>query len=68
LGSTNKYNVVHATVDALRALRDPQGVASSRSKQVEEVAADYPVAAVSAKAAVASSIVASTEAAPGAGS
>jgi small subunit ribosomal protein S5 len=60
LGSSNKYNVVHATIDALRRLRNPEAVASARDKQVDEVTVDYPVAATSAKAAVASSIVAST--------
>jgi small subunit ribosomal protein S5 len=60
LGSSNKYNVVHATICALQTLRPPEGVAAARGKQVEEVTGDYPVAAVSAKAAVASSIVAST--------
>ena len=60
LGSSNKYNVVHATIDALRSLRNPEAVASARDKQVDDVTLDYPVAATSAKAAVASSIVAST--------
>src|SRR6476646_5299313 len=45
LGSSNKHNVVHATVDALQKLRGPEGVAGARGKQVEEVAGDYPVAA-----------------------
>jgi small subunit ribosomal protein S5 len=60
LGSSNKYNVVHATIEALRVLRAPEDVASQREKNVDEVTQDYPVAATSAKAAVASSIVAST--------
>ena len=60
LGSSNKHNVVNATVAALQRLRSPEGVASSRSKQVDDVTRDYPVAATSAKAAVAQSIVAST--------
>jgi small subunit ribosomal protein S5 len=64
LGSANKYNVVNATIAALKRLRDPAGVANARSKQVEEVAYDYPVAAVSAKAASASSIVASANTTP----
>jgi len=58
LGSSNKYNVVHATIAALKILRSPEDVARARSKPVEEIAADYPVAAVSAKAGSASSIVA----------
>jgi small subunit ribosomal protein S5 len=59
LGTTNKHNVVNATIAALQALRSPEGVATARSKQVDEIAQDYPVAATSAKAAVAQSIVAS---------
>jgi small subunit ribosomal protein S5 len=61
LGSANKYNVVHATIAALKTLRAPETVASARNKQVDEVATDYPVARVSATAAAASSIVASRE-------
>lgn len=60
LGSANKHNVVNATVAALKNLRAPELVAAAREKAVDEVAGDYPVAEVSAKAAVASSIVAST--------
>ena len=65
LGSSNKYNVVHATVDALQRLRAPEAVASSREKSVEEVASDYPVAAASAQASTAVSIVAGTGVASG---
>ena len=65
LGSSNKYNVVHATVDALMRLRAPEAVASSREKSVEEVASDYPVAAASAQASTAASIVAGTGIASG---
>lgn len=61
LGSSNKHNVVNATVAALKGLRGPEIVASARGLNAEDVAADYPVAKVSAKAAAASSIVASTE-------
>ena len=61
LGSSNKYNIVHATVRALKSLRAPEQVASARDKPVDEVTEDYPVAEVSSKAAVATSIVASTE-------
>lgn len=60
LGTSNKYNVVNATVEALRSLRTPDTVASARGKQVEHVVENYPVAATSAKAAVAQSIVASS--------
>jgi len=61
LGSANKYNVVHATIAALKGLRAPENVANARSKQVDEIISDYPVARVSATAAAASSIVASRE-------
>jgi small subunit ribosomal protein S5 len=61
LGSANKYNVVHATIAALKGLRAPENVANARSKQVDEISSDYPVARVSATAAAASSIVASRE-------
>ncbi len=60
LGSSNKHNVVHATVHALQNLRGPEGVASARNKQVDEIAGDYPVAASASKASTASSIVGST--------
>jgi small subunit ribosomal protein S5 len=61
LGSSNKHNVVHATVHALQNLRGPEGVANARNKQVDEVAGDYPVAASASKASTASSIVGSTQ-------
>ena len=60
LGSSNKHNVVHATVDALRRLRGPEGVANARSKSVEEIAGDYPVAASASRASTAASIVGTT--------
>lgn len=50
IGSSNKNNVVHATVAALRKLRTPERVARSREKQVDEIAADYPVAATAVMA------------------
>jgi small subunit ribosomal protein S5 len=65
LGSSNKYNVVHATVEALRMMRAPETVASARNMDVADITTDYPVAATSAKAAVAQSIVASTESGAG---
>ena len=65
LGSSNKYNIVHATVEALRNVRAPEQVAAARGVSLEELTEDYPVAEVSSKAAVASSIVASTEPAGG---
>ena len=57
LGSTNKYNVVHATIAALQGLRGPEVVAKARGKQLDEIAADYPVSAVSIQASGGSSIV-----------
>jgi small subunit ribosomal protein S5 len=57
LGSTNKYNVVHATVAALQGLRGPEVVAKARGKQLEEISGDYPINAVSVQASGGSSIV-----------
>jgi small subunit ribosomal protein S5 len=57
LGSTNKHNVVHATVAALQGLRGPEVVAKARGKQLDEIASDYPVSAVSVQASGGSSIV-----------
>ena len=57
LGSTNKYNVVHATVAALQGLRGPEVVAKARGKQLEDISGDYPVSAVSVQASGGSSIV-----------
>jgi small subunit ribosomal protein S5 len=37
LGTTNPYNVVKATMDALLRLRDLQEVANTRGKGVEEI-------------------------------
>jgi len=37
LGTTNPYNVVKATMDALMQLRDVQDVANIRGKSVEEL-------------------------------
>ena len=39
LGSNNKQNVVLATLEALKALKDPQEVARLRGKSVEEILA-----------------------------
>jgi small subunit ribosomal protein S5 len=38
LGSPNAINVVHATVEALRRLEQPESVASRRGKAVEDIA------------------------------
>jgi small subunit ribosomal protein S5 len=61
LGSSNKYNVVHATIEALKGLRSPETIAAAREKSVEEVAHDYPVAATAVKGTAASSIVAARD-------
>jgi len=37
LGSTNPYNVVRATFDALKVQENPRGVAARRSKKVSEI-------------------------------
>lgn len=61
LGSSNKYNVVHATVNALQRLRSPEVVASSRGRSMDEVAGDYPVLKASSSAGTAASIVTSNQ-------
>lgn len=38
LGSSNSINVVHATVEALQMLEQPEAVAARRGKRVEDVA------------------------------
>lgn len=38
LGSSNAINVVHATVDALQQLEEPEEVARRRGKSVEDIA------------------------------
>lgn len=44
LGSANKYNAVYATVEALQSLRSPEDISTMRSKPVDEVVMNYPVA------------------------
>jgi small subunit ribosomal protein S5 len=44
LGSSNKFNVVNATIEALRILRSPEDVAQCRTRPIDDVAADYSVA------------------------
>ena len=61
LGTTNKHNVVNATVAALKALRSAEQIAALRDKTLEEVAGDYPVATMVSAARGSSSIVASHE-------
>jgi uncharacterized protein HemX len=38
LGSSNTLNIVHATIEALRLLEEPEAVATRRGKTVAEVA------------------------------
>ncbi len=59
LGTTNKHNVVNATIAALQMLRAPERVAAAREKSTDEIAADYPVSAMASHAGEASSIVSS---------
>jgi small subunit ribosomal protein S5 len=49
LGSSNQINIVHATVEALRMLEQPEDVAARRGLPVEEVA---PAALLKARAEV----------------
>src|SRR5574338_466050 len=51
LGSSNQINIVHATVEALRSLEEPEAVASRRGLPVEDVA---PAALLKARAEVSS--------------
>jgi small subunit ribosomal protein S5 len=37
MGSSNPYNVVRATFDALQAQENPRGVAARRNKKVSEI-------------------------------
>ena len=43
LGTSNKNNVVHATVKALKGLRAPEDVASARGMSMDDLAPEYPV-------------------------
>jgi small subunit ribosomal protein S5 len=47
LGSSNQINIVHATVEALRMLEEPEAVASRRGMRVEDVT---PAALLKARA------------------
>jgi small subunit ribosomal protein S5 len=49
LGSSNQINIVHATVEALRMLEQPESVAARRGLSVEDVA---PAALLKARAEV----------------
>lgn len=57
IGTSNKHNVVHATVAALRKLRTPERVARARELQVSDIAVDYPVAATAVTANAGQSII-----------
>ena len=39
LGSTNPYNMVRATINALKAQENPRAIAARRSKKVSEIVA-----------------------------
>ncbi len=49
IGTTNKHNVVHATIAALAALRTVEAVAAAREIEASVIAEDYPVAVTAAK-------------------
>jgi small subunit ribosomal protein S5 len=49
LGSSNQINIVHATVEALKMLEQPEAVAARRGLRVEDVA---PAALLKARAEV----------------
>jgi small subunit ribosomal protein S5 len=57
LGTTNKHNVVNATIAALQMLRAPEKVAAAREISTDAIMVDYSVAAVASHAGEASSIV-----------
>ncbi len=57
IGSTNKQNVVQATLAALRMLRMPEHIAGSRGAKIDDVVENYPVLAMSAKGTAGASIV-----------
>src|SRR5215207_7012181 len=55
LGTSNKHNVVNATIAALQMLRAPERVAAAREKSPEEIVSDYPISAMASHAGEASS-------------
>ena len=57
LGTTNKHNVVNATIAALQMLRSPEKVAAAREISTDAIMVDYSVAAVASHAGEASSII-----------
>jgi small subunit ribosomal protein S5 len=60
IGTNNKHNVVHATLDALRSLRSPDSIARARELQYEDIATHYPVEATSGTAATVQTIIVGT--------
>ena len=42
LGTSNQHNVIHATIDALRNLVDPQEMANRRGKSVDDLSHHLP--------------------------
>jgi small subunit ribosomal protein S5 len=53
LGSTNKYNSVYATVQALQSLRSAESISKARGVEIDEVVRDYPVSRYAVTQAVA---------------
>ena len=49
LGSSNAINIVHATVDALKRLEEPQAVAARRGLPLDEVASHQMLRAIQAQ-------------------
>ncbi|THJ66407.1 30S ribosomal protein S5 [Arthrobacter echini] len=49
LGSANAINIVHATVDALKRLEEPQSVAARRGLPLDEVASHQMLRAIAAQ-------------------
>ena len=50
LGSSNPYNMVHATLDALKNMQSPRQVAARRGKKVGDVVAQRETSGTSVKA------------------
>ena len=51
VGSSNPYNMVHATFEALKLMQSPRTVASRRSKKVSDIVSNRGEKAASAEAA-----------------
>ena len=61
IGTTNKQNVVLATMEALKSLRTAEQIAGERNMDINEIAGDYPVAQQAAQSTEGSSIVGGTK-------